>query len=517
MVAGGRPQRASARVSSAALSRSCRLGAALVALTIGLAHAGCLLPDYGSAAGGAGGAGTGGDGAGGQASPLCEEPAEPRVWRFGSQDASETVAAVLPLADGLLVAGEFEGEVHYLADQTLSSTGGADGFVMRLDQAGDAAWLTALRTTGDLSIRAARALPGGALVVAGEFSGALTTPAGDVPSAGGLDGFVARLSSDGELTHARLVGSMVDDRMAGIDVASDGSLVLAVGFTGPALIFNEFYPEASPNFAYARLSADTLEVLDQRGFEAAGDAETPLGIVALPDGRVAISGEYDGGTDFQVPNEPPAAQSVDGFLLVVALDGSPEWALGFGGGASALSAQRVVRAEGDGLLVGGVAHDPGGTARFGSIVVAEPQNGASYLWVARVDDADSVAWVETFPGQAAGETDLTRAVTAIAAGGESVYAALSFSGSGVVVAGEPLLVSAQASALVTLDATSGDALRYLPVGDALADAELRDLSESSCGVMLGGWFDGELLLPGIGPLVDSDRDLLIARLHPDDL
>lgn len=219
-----------------------------------------------------------------------------------------------------------------------------------------------------------------------------------------------------------------------------------------------------------------------------------------------------------MPNEPPEAVTLDGFVLVLGLSGAPEWALGFGGGTSRLTGQVVAPLSGGGFLIGGVAHEPSSTARFGSILAAEPTNGSSYLWVARVDDDDTVAWVEMLPMPVAGVTDLGRAVRGLAAQGDVVYAVVAFAAEGLVVPpGDELSVMDQASALITLDAVTGDPLSVAPIGDVLGNAELRNLSVSSCGLFVGGWLSGDLLLPGLGPVAATDEDLLLARFSPGDL
>jgi hypothetical protein len=484
-----------------------------------LCSAGCLLPDYGSPNGGGGeGGASGGGGAGGSAPPVCDGPRPARIWRFGSSNADETVSAIVPLPDGAIVAGEFQGEISYVAGETKSSPDGADGFVMRVDEAGTALWLTAIVVTGDLSLKGARQLPDGAVIVGGEYEGTLSTPIGDVASVGGVDAFVARVSAEGEVTHVAHLGSAEDDQLGGVDVAADGSVVLSLGFTGPALILQEFYTEPSANLAYARLAGEDLSVIHQRVFESPVDVETPFGIAVLSGDRVVITGQYSGTTDFAVPNEPPQAVTFDGFVLVLGLDGVPEWALGFGGGTSRMTGQVVAPLSGGGFLVGGVAHEPASPARFGSILAAEPTNGSSYLWVARVDDDDTVVWVETFSTPAAGITDLTRAVRGLAAQGDVVYLAVAFADAGLLIpTGDELSVMEQASALITLDAATGDPLGHAPIGDALGNAELRDLSVSSCGVFVGGWLSGDLFLPGLGPVAATDEDLLLARFSPGDL
>lgn len=248
-----------------------------------LCSAGCLLPDYGSPNGGGGeGGASGGGGAGGSAPPVCDGPRPARIWRFGSGNADETVSAIVPLPDGAVVVGEFQGEISYVAGETKSSSDGADGFVMRVDEAGTALWLTAIVVTGDLSLKGARQLPDGAVIVGGEYEGTLSTPIGDVASVGGVDAFVARVSAEGDVTHMALLGSAEDDRLGGVDVAADGTVVLALGFTGPALILQEFYTEPSANLAYARLAGKICRSSISRSSSRRSTARRPSGSLRCP-------------------------------------------------------------------------------------------------------------------------------------------------------------------------------------------------------------------------------------------
>ena len=104
-----------------------------------------------------------------------------------------------------------------------STNGGT--YVMKTTPTGACAWAVYFDGDGFVSPSAVTVAPDGSIFVAGSFEGTATF---DVPqtSAGGLDGFIVKLASDGRITWARTFGSAEDDYPYA--VATSGSTV-AVG------------------------------------------------------------------------------------------------------------------------------------------------------------------------------------------------------------------------------------------------------------------------------------------------
>ena len=118
--------------------------------------------------------------------------------RFGAFNP-QTVNAVAPDGnEGLLVAGEFSGTLEF-GGEPRTSAGGRDGYVARLNAEGQELWLQPL---GGIGFQAATGVAvatvqGGLIVVAGRFSGALRVGEYRVESAGGSDVFLACFDMNG--------------------------------------------------------------------------------------------------------------------------------------------------------------------------------------------------------------------------------------------------------------------------------------------------------------------------------
>lgn len=113
--------------------------------------------------------------------------------RFGDAAAQEANAIAVDGADGLIVAGSFDGTIDP-GSGPVTSDGGQDAFVTWLDPSGAAVKTVRWGAGLDQRARAVSADPCGAVLVAGDFFG--TLPFGDVTleATGGLDVFVGRVA-----------------------------------------------------------------------------------------------------------------------------------------------------------------------------------------------------------------------------------------------------------------------------------------------------------------------------------
>ncbi|GAB4516955.1 MAG: hypothetical protein Tsb0020_35540 [Haliangiales bacterium] len=144
---------------------------------------------------------------------------------------AQTVAARLARApDGrLCVGGHFAGQLT-LAERTLSSQAGSDGFAACLDPNGDPIWVTRLASGVDDSVRGLRWSSRG-LVIAGSFGGTLTSNGYTLNSTGERDLFIALMRpSDGVLSAARRVGGPGYDELAALGVGVEDRVFIAGGF-----------------------------------------------------------------------------------------------------------------------------------------------------------------------------------------------------------------------------------------------------------------------------------------------
>ncbi|UQA55327.1 hypothetical protein [Polyangium aurulentum] len=131
---------------------------------------------------------------------------------------------------GVLLAGRLIGAVD-LGGQTLEAPGGRGFGVARIDRSGAVVFAQAYGSTGPGATFAAAA-PEGEVVVAGTFEGDVDLGGEKLTSAGGEDIFVARVDATGKIQQHTQLGGPGSERVWSVAVAPDGAMVLTGGFDG---------------------------------------------------------------------------------------------------------------------------------------------------------------------------------------------------------------------------------------------------------------------------------------------
>ncbi|SNT39256.1 Enterochelin esterase [Asanoa hainanensis] len=150
-----------------------------------------------------------------------------------------------------------------------ASAGDKDAVVARISASGQVVWSRQFGGPGEDKAYAVAADAQG-VYVAGSTSGAL---AGTTPL-GGLDGWLARYTPDGERSFVTAVGGDGDDLLGGVAIAANGTAV-ATGSTGGDVL----------TVAYTKAGKQKWRtVVGGRGADAGAD------VVPLPDGGVAVVG-----------------------------------------------------------------------------------------------------------------------------------------------------------------------------------------------------------------------------------
>jgi hypothetical protein len=113
--------------------------------------------------------------------------------RFGDAAAQIGRAVAVDANDEILVGGGFQGAIDP-GSGAVTSVAGEDAFLARFDSAGVA--IEALRwgEAADQRVRSVSVDPCGAVVLGGDFDGAITFGADTLDASGALDAFVARLA-----------------------------------------------------------------------------------------------------------------------------------------------------------------------------------------------------------------------------------------------------------------------------------------------------------------------------------
>jgi hypothetical protein len=276
--------------------------------------------------------------------------AGPTNYAFNGASAGYQVVA--DAAGNTYLAGTGGASVAFGELLPAAQRGTGSLFILKRDPSGKPLWV--LR--GDASAVPQQLLLGldgaGQPVLAGSFAGKATFGSTSLTSAGGTDGFVARLTADGSWLGAVQAGGPLADRFTGLAVQPDGtayvtgSFLQAASFDGlPDLATTS--GKRGTNLLVARLgAANTWEWAVGTGNS---NASAGQGIVVDNGGRVSITGYF---LDSLTLNNLPQLRARSGIrgqasgrdIFVAQLDaatGTWQWATRAGGtgfdGGSALA------------------------------------------------------------------------------------------------------------------------------------------------------------------------------------
>jgi hypothetical protein len=322
--------------------------------------------------------------------------------------------AVDPMGNTFL-AGDFTGSIDW-GGTTQSSAGGQDGYVAKLDSTGAVRWLKAIGDLGEQAVTSVAVDAAGNVVIAGFFSGAVSFGGAPLASAGGYDIFVAKLDPEGGILWNKRFGDEADQRAFGVAADSAGNTFLVGTFAG-AIDLGGDVPLKSAGEANAlvvKLGPDGGTLWSKRFGDTTAAASSSVAVD--DDDGVIVAGTFAGSIDL---GGGALESEQDGGLFVAKLDGGGEHVWSRGLGKTGAASVRSVATDGSGgvLLTGEFA---GGMA-IGETLLASA--GVEDGFVARLDARGKVAWSERF-GDAAAQRG-----TGVAVGeGEDVWLVGGFAG-----------------------------------------------------------------------------------------
>lgn len=285
------------------------------------------------------------------------------LWaRSGGGPATEHGWAVgIDGSGNCQVAGSFEGTADFNGAK-LYSNGGADVFVLRLNTNGDWQGQRGYGGTGDEYAHAIATDGGGNVVVAGYFTDPVLFGGTWLTSKGSHDVFVAKLDLIGNCLWARSAGGTMGDEAYGIAVDDSANCYLTGEFVGTARY-------GTTDLVSAGISDIFIAKLDGEGNWAwarrAGGAgfERGGGINTDGDGNVVVSGSFQETASFGTSQLTSKDETYDVFAVHLDAAGNWRWVLGSGGKGDELC--KGISVDGQGIV-----HVAGyflfGEATFGS-------------------------------------------------------------------------------------------------------------------------------------------------------
>jgi len=160
------------------------------------------------------------------------------LWaiKIGSSgdDVVNDVKIVNDGSNSVLAVGNFSNTAN-LGTTNIVSSGSSDIFITKLDSAGKVVWVTKAGGIGGDEGYSVTTLSDGSIAVVGKFQGSATFGNFTLTSKGGDDIFVAKLDSNGNFLWATQAGGALDlDRAYGITEGPSGSVRIAGSFQGNA-------------------------------------------------------------------------------------------------------------------------------------------------------------------------------------------------------------------------------------------------------------------------------------------
>jgi len=314
------------------------------------------------------------------------------VWatRAGG-GGSDQANAVSALPDGgAIIVGRFTGAATF-GNKILTSAGSNDIFVAHIDTDGTWTWATNAGGTGNDVAQSVSARPDGSAIVVGRFSDTATFDTANLPSDGGTDVFVARVTPDGNWAWARRAGGDGADEANAVTALPDGGAIVTGSFSNTATFGTtpSLTSAGGPDVFVARIDASGTWTWATRA--GGDDSDEANGVSALADGGALVTGYFFGTAAFG-GNDLTSEGLTDTFVARIGADGVWAWARRAGG-------TNYVEPRGIGTLPDGSAIVTGsfrGTATFGTTNLNA--GGFEDAYVARIDAGGTWTWARSAGG-----------------------------------------------------------------------------------------------------------------------
>lgn len=259
----------------------------------------------------------------------CQQSA--RWLRSYGDGADQYIGGVaVDASDNAYLVGTVLGSIDF-GGGPQKSAGDGDAFLAKLDANGNHLFSKRFGNAGIDHATAVAASPDGDVVVVGFFSGTVDFGGLPLTSAGGLDMFVAKLDSEGQFLWVNGYGDLLDQ--VAVSVTADRSNhVILTGCMAGAVDFGAGPESATGDLDVFVLALDPEG--NRLWSTVTGGVGTDCGnhVVADPDGNVFVGGSHTSAVDFG--SGPVLGQGLsDIFLAKLDSSGQALWAQGFGDAA----------------------------------------------------------------------------------------------------------------------------------------------------------------------------------------
>jgi len=289
------------------------------------------------------------------------------------------------------VTGCFGGSVTF-GSTTLTSSGGFDIFVAKLDSSGNWLWAkNAGGTSFDYGSGIAVDASGNSYVT-GYFNGTATFGSTTLTSNGDTDIFVAKLDSSGNWLWAKNAGGTGDERGNCIEVDASGNSYVTGTFGSATATFGSttLRSNGGKDIFIAKLNSNGDWLWAQRA--GGTDYDEGYGIAVDASGNIYVTGQFYSSATFDLTN---LTSNGDRDIFIAKLDSSGNnwlWAKNAGGTSFDYGSGIAVDASGNSYVTGYFAD----SATFGSTSLTS--NGYYDIFIVKLDSDGNWLWAQNAGG-----------------------------------------------------------------------------------------------------------------------
>ncbi|MFO0757839.1 MAG: hypothetical protein U0359_15190 [Byssovorax sp.] len=320
---------------------------------------------------------------------------------FGDMQGQQGRGIAVDSAGASFITGTFYGTTDF-GGGVLSSAGYMDGFLLKLDPAGNHIWSRRLTGPGDQIATSVATDGSGAVFVAGTFSGTIDLGNGPMASGGGIDIFVARFDVNGSCLWSKRFGDAADQLIDGVAVdPTSNDVIIAGHFYGKV----DFGGGPLANVGGANVFVAKLDMngghVWSRSSHGSGD-QLAGGVAVDGMGNVLTTGTFYGSVDFG-GGLLVSQGGADVFVVKTSAGGDHLWSKRFGD-AGDQAGTSIAPDSAAGIVVTGYFD---GSINFGASTLTS--GGSTDIFVTKLDKDGGHLWSKRF-GDAGSQPDSVVAV-----------------------------------------------------------------------------------------------------------
>ncbi|MBS1637054.1 MAG: SBBP repeat-containing protein [Bacteroidetes bacterium] len=257
------------------------------------------------------------------------DPTGNPLWAtgFGASGNDYANAIAEDGSGNVFVGGYFVSSTLTLASSTLTNAGSNDAYLAKLDGSGNPLWGLRIGGTGSDVLQTICTDPSGNAYVAGYFANTVVIGTNTLTSSGGSDIFVAKIDGTGAVIWARKYGGTSTDVVNSICMDASGNLFIAGYFTSSSLALGtSTLATAGSNDGFvAKLNSSGVAQWGSRVGSTGSDVILDVSVSPSAAGYIAVCGYFTSTSLAIGTTTLTNGGGEDGFCTNFNASGSPIW------------------------------------------------------------------------------------------------------------------------------------------------------------------------------------------------